>query len=963
MNRPTRLFDPAKLSIDPSSHLGRTVATLWLILVGLLAQPATAQQLVKDINDIPVGIRPSNLMAFGDGFLFTAETPETGEAIWISDGTETGTRLAMDLVPGSADMRIRKLTVWNERILFWENTLKQMFVSDGTEAGNQALTGFWQTGEPTDVVASQDGAFFTLNIPRPAELRYTLPGTNTTQKISYDCPETDCGVSNPVIFRDSLYFVVDDLINSSWIWRVGLDGTDPEVVAGPFNRWVVFEGQVDNKLLVLNRDDQQQWGIHAWEPGSPLIPLRTLTEPGDRMDFRVVGQAGGKALMHLSTYAEFPQNRLIATDGTPEGTEIILDSSVQEWPDFDTANLPDGTLLFGSWSPERGSVLWKSDGTAEGTGPIGDIPEPIGLTLVGTDVYFCGSDSTHGEELWKTDGTLEGTVMVAEIYPGPGSGLPGWPVERAGRLFFRGVTREAGQQVMVYDPATDMLDHVTRTNLDVSHGSNPRDFVAVPENSIFRALNPEVSTQTLWSSAGTESSTMPVAIPGVLSEHTNGYYLAELNGRHIWHGIQGLMVRDNEHGDWSGITLPEGWPDANGTAVTGAGLMAFGPRVHDLNMHEVWVTDGTEMGTRMIHASPEGVRPKPVGWAQDRWLIAEDGKLLAVADGQAEVLLVDANMNWRTRGVDTGGHIYLWNENEYGLWTTDGTAEGSRRVNTTAWLTAGYAVIDGDLIYSDFYSGASGRELVRRSHPDSVDVIADIRPGPPGSDPATILGWNDRVLFTARPTGTGRQVWISDGSETGTHKLIDDLAGAGSDDWESRLFLLGTTDTGVVFSVGHGEYGREPWYTNGTRDGTLLLADIVPGPDGSNPTYGGRAGDMILFRATSEGIGPELWGVSLAYLATDTESDELPDAADLISSGFPNPTSSEITFPINRSNRAETSAAVSVSVFDILGRRHRVPIRNSNQGITLDTDRLPAGVYFLSVNDGEETSTRQFVKR
>jgi len=32
--------------------------------------------------------------------LFTARSPEHGEELWLSDGTEKGTRLLVDLVPG-----------------------------------------------------------------------------------------------------------------------------------------------------------------------------------------------------------------------------------------------------------------------------------------------------------------------------------------------------------------------------------------------------------------------------------------------------------------------------------------------------------------------------------------------------------------------------------------------------------------------------------------------------------------------------------------------------------------------------------------------------------------------------------------------------------------------------------------------------------------------------------------------
>jgi ELWxxDGT repeat protein len=37
---------------------------------------------------------------------------------------------------------------------------------------------------------------------------------------------------------------------------------------------------------------------------------------------------------------------------------------------------------------------------------------PAYLIAVGSTLYFCGNDGTHGWQPWKSDGTGDGTVMI-----------------------------------------------------------------------------------------------------------------------------------------------------------------------------------------------------------------------------------------------------------------------------------------------------------------------------------------------------------------------------------------------------------------------------------------------------------------------------------------------------------------------------------------------------------------------
>jgi ELWxxDGT repeat protein len=107
-----------------------------------------------------------------------------------------------------------------------------------------------------------------------------------------------------------------------------------------------------------------------------------------------------------------------------------------------------GRLLLSADGGLSGRELWSTDGTPEGTrilmdgnsGPAGFDPEQ--LVVSGNRVFFRASDTTHGTELWDTDGTEQGARLVKDIDPGMLS--PGFPrgsslfdfTPFAGRLFF-----------------------------------------------------------------------------------------------------------------------------------------------------------------------------------------------------------------------------------------------------------------------------------------------------------------------------------------------------------------------------------------------------------------------------------------------------------------------------------------------------------------------------------------------
>ncbi len=70
-------------------------------------------------------------------------------------------------------------------------------------------------------------------------------------------------------------------------------------------------------------------------------------------------------------------------------------------------------------------------------------------------------------------------------------------------------------------------------------------------------------------------------------------------------------------------------------------------------------------------------------------------------------------------------------------------------------------------------------------------------------------------------------------------------------------------DGWLYFTADDGVHGNEPWVTDGTTAGTVLLADIRAGPEGSRPEWLTIADSVLYFTAEDGAHGRQLWAVPL----------------------------------------------------------------------------------------------------
>lgn len=86
--------------------------------------------------------------------------------------------------------------------------------------------------------------------------------------------------------------------------------------------------------------------------------------------------------------------------------------------------------------------------------------------------------------------------------------------------------------------------------------------------------------------------------------------------------------------------------------------------------------------------------------------------------------------------------------------------------------------------------------------------------------------WNGRAYFAANDSTHGWELWSTDGTEAGTHMVVDAMpSGEG---WSSPLHLFAAS-YGVYYAATTATTGNELWFTDGTASGTHLVKDILPG--------------------------------------------------------------------------------------------------------------------------------------
>lgn len=526
-------------------------------------------------------------------------------------------------------------------------------------------------------------------------------------------------------------------------------------------------------------------------------------------------------------------NELWVTDGTPPGTRIVanltpngIENRMAPPTQFGGMASLNGQLYFLRRNEQQRGELWRSDGTAQGTARIIELPATnfgfIGtLQVLGNRLYFRWHTSASGEELWSSDGTAAGTGMVIDLWPGTGS-------------------------------------------------SSPEDFIFAGSGVYFRADDGSRGRE-LWYMPS--SGAIPVAVPDIAPGN------AGIDS--ITTAVEGnrLIVVDLKLQNSFGVTcvmngIPTHVASAGSRPVAATGRMYF--LIERVNEFELWVTDCTTAGTRLVNLfmdAGQGISAVEMRAIGPGILLSiyEQGAIrmrLYFSDGSAtgtsEIAMTGPRAPEMPYGafISAGAYAYFlaweyFDPNvphnfglpEFSIWRSDGTPAGTWRVGSAfSPPTTSYpGTVHNGLLYMNVEDRQYGEEtFVSNGSPGNWSLLRDIASGVVTRPSTPSAGWSvgGQHYFGARNELGQGIFWRTDGTSGGTMPVdVGGVAFGGSEAVLGRRIIHGGSD---------GASGFEPRAFDVDTSTDTLLADIGPGEmSGFNGVCGSLpvVGNLVLFNA------------------------------------------------------------------------------------------------------------------
>jgi ELWxxDGT repeat protein len=412
---------------------------------------------------------------------------------------------------------------------------------------------------------------------------------------------------------------------------------------------------------------------------------------------------------------------------------------------------------------------------------------------------------------------------------------------------------------------------------------------------LYFAVNFEDDHTALWRSDGTEAGTVPVKefpplpnsarVTSLTAAGDRLFFLASeaATGQELW-------VSDGTSG---GTQLVEDLtPGAMGSALsrlTGLGrtLVFFREEFEPTPVpeaFELWRSDGSAAGTeRLLDLEPGTSVSYNTLKLGDTLLFftssASGGTELWRTDGSAagtaRVRRLDGEetfiLDVRASG-GTGFFTLIDTDNSTEVWRTDGTPGGTVRLRTFGpHVSTRLLGAIGPHVYVTLTEFATQRMELYRLHADGRREFVASVPNPYADLPEAfpfldaVSAAEGRIFFsigitTAGPAPRDTQLWVTDGTRSGTRLLRRPLSL--SDEYGSPVYAV---SGGLAFfsAFEAGGAGIEPWVTDGTVGGTRRLHDVAPGGESSYPRDFLRVGSHVFFSAFDETRAGQLWAVPL----------------------------------------------------------------------------------------------------
>jgi ELWxxDGT repeat protein len=798
-----------------------------------------------------LGSDPIAAVAVGDRLFFTPNSAPAGTELWITDGTEEGTRMVRDIRPGAEPGAIitRGHAILGEQILFIGDDgthSSEIWISDGTAAGTKMVIDLTpgSGGTETQIFGTAGGfALFPHTTPEQGRELWRTDGTEAGTTLVKDLNPNPFQGSDPVVvaqFGHRLLFSAFDGISD----RLSItDGSTEGTTAIGYFRAIggaalkgeaIFAATAGDKIRVFSTGGSEETTtdlevtLRYLDPasfkrsGDIVYFVGSITdrqEDGNAL-WRTDGTVGGTWVVHrFDFYASdshmwtagmesdlfFSDGSLFRTDGSREPAARLTDAATPvRGIGF------DGSRLFYKAPMNGVEALWVVDATGAAARVVTTLGNWSSLERMfgwNGKLFFAGFSPEHGFEPWVSDGTSVGTKMLKNIQADhPRTTLWGTPVALGQRLVIT-----AGFDV--HQPQSLYLAEPPYTTFSLLHHNPPYVGSVQSKGLLFYPVWGERTT--LWRTDGTIEGTFElatVAPHGLLLEPTaNGVIFL---GEDAEHGVEPWVSDGTLEGTGLLVdTVPglgEFGVDISFTASSyqPEGLVFFWTRDPQAVL---WVTDGTRANTHSTRVSPMGVSyfGAPIYPVGDFLLgIPRFGTAFVIRNGTTEAV-----REWRPTGEAgvhvVNGRVMIW-DSDGGVWSTDGSLGGTFRVPTEGhYCLAPVTAKRNDLV---FWMGVAvdGRAQLWRSDGtvEGTGTVADFSRDERGSCGGALVQYGKGIAFSATDLAGRGGIWISDGTVAGTRLDVPLTATAPYDNDILQVAVIGN----LLFGTRPGAFdARHMW--------------------------------------------------------------------------------------------------------------------------------------------------------
>lgn len=720
-----------------------------------------------DVLRGPASSNPSLLASTGEALFFSATSPSGLRGLWATDGTMEGTHL---LTEAFDDHAVNAKGEFQNRIFFSgyaEGLGFEPWLSDGTADGTYLigdLSSGTQSSIPFDPVefngklyfASRFGLFQSDgtpdsaiqispdNIDRLAGTSQWLfiqddnkllvsDGTSVGTTEIYSFVNLELSNENSIVAGDRFYFEADDGTGPSlWV----SDGTEfgtIKLAKVSNNSGFTAMSLADDNLYFLSNgaiwksslDSGETFEVQLESPVSTneiqigednrvyyvSNQAEIWSTNGENSGSRFEGQLGtdiahgfvvnGKRVFALSDTS--PTNHLsmwVLDNGTAETVSpqsdlingLVVKATATSGDRYFTLN-------------QIGDLVVESNGTSKGTQAAEEFGTAFvnpGSKMIGLNDYLLlvRNDPFVGPELWIFDTTTDKLRTIQEI------DIVDTPIVDGDYAYFASRNSEGKFDVMQTDGT------IEGTQVMFTVRSVVRNLTVIDGSFYFS------SGRQFFASDGTQEGTRPLLIREQLQHHHNNVQFAKTRDDNIVFKLPNAIMAFNGSSASKLVETPAHFDEHE--LLSKDGLVYYAS--NSPNDFEVWVTDGTQSGTKLLATGERG----------NAYLTVFNNEVFFANNGQ--------------------------------LFKTDGTVGGTEAVSTLRMEPQHLTVFDGSLYFSGS-TPATGEELWMSDGTSAgTTIVQDYILGPGDTQVSNLRATQDTLFFLYSSDTTGTQIGFLDRS-------------------------------------------------------------------------------------------------------------------------------------------------------------------------------------------------------